>query len=485
MGLVYSLLAKGLSCSVISGYTAHRLLSLLQNYFLPPSVSLSQSVPRSVHVALTGFASCLGLGYYLKVWLQDYYIDWDYNSSSSDSSSSSCNRDLTGRVAVVTGGTVGGLGFAAAELLYRQGATVVVTVRTKEKGESAVEQLLTKTKKHSTVLMSSSSSDAVRASYVLCDFLSEPSARNCASELRSRFGDGIDFLILNAGISSGQESKTTKTNTTSSGNADDAGAEALKKATIKRTNVARVWMANHVGPFVFANELMPSLIQKARRSSNKNKNNPSESPRVVWVSSGAHKNAAIYWDDPFHPPGGQTAVYAQSKLANVMHAREYQKRVRDRLRRHHESSEPESEPVEGDANAATTTATAPSAAADHPDVKCFALTPGAVWTNLLHAPRLLYPLLWFVLRTPTKGAQVIKMACLDNDLQGGEYLSNCYVKETQGVDGCSNDQEQWKRLWELTEEQIKAKEYEHEHWFFEGSALSAAAANNNNNKKTD
>jgi len=58
------------------------------------------------------------------------------------------------------------------------------------------------------------------------------------------------------------------------------------------------------------------------------------------------------------------------------------------------------------------------------------------------------------------GAQVIKMACLDNDLEGGEYMSNCYVKESEGVDGCSKDEELWKRLWELTAKQVEQKEYE-------------------------
>ena len=58
------------------------------------------------------------------------------------------------------------------------------------------------------------------------------------------------------------------------------------------------------------------------------------------------------------------------------------------------------------------------------------------------------------------GAQVIKMACLDNDLKGGEYLSNCQVKESLGAGGCSTDEEQWKRLWELTEKQVEEKAYE-------------------------
>eukprot|EP00536_Pseudo-nitzschia_multiseries_P003708 jgi/Psemu1/64277/estExt_Genemark1.C_580059 len=481
MGLMVSLLGKSLGSAAVAGYAAHRLLSLsLSPLSLSPSSS--PSLPRSVRVVLTGFASVLGLCCYLKAWVQDYWIDRAYTCCDR-------NRDLSGRVAVVTGGTAGGLGFAAAELLYRQGATVVVTVRTKEKGELAVERLrklelesglelgleldLASSddgNQNNSSSNSSSSSSNNRASYVLCDFLSESSVRNCASELQRRFGgknNGIDFLVLNAGIASAPApNRSEKKGKDGKAETEEAAAAA------KKIGAAKVWMTNHVGPFVFANELMPLLIQKARL-------NPSDSPRVVWVSSGAHKKATIDWDDPFHPKGtggaGRMTVYGQSKLANILHAREYQKRVRDRLRREEEE--------EGD-----DARSQPKA-----DVKCFALTPGAVWTSIVATPtKLLYPLMWFVLRTPNTGAQVIKMACLDNDLKGGEYLSNCCVKEARGKDGCSNDEAQWKRLWELTEQQVEAKEYER--WFEEppaagaiGVAVGAAVGADADaaNKKTD
>ena len=114
-----------------------------------------------------------------------------------------------------------------------------------------------------------------------------------------------------------------------------------------------------------------------------------------------------------------------------MHMREYQKRIRQEIN------------------------------SDAADVKCFAVTPGAVWTNIIPPTPLLYPLFWFILRSPTIGAQVIKMACLDtNILKGGEYLSNCYVKATEGKNGCSNDEIQWKKLWELSSKQIEENEYE-------------------------
>merc|ERR1712238_323096 len=187
--------------------------------------------------------------------------------------------------------------------------------------------------------------------------------------------------------------------------------------------------------------------------------NPSKHPRVVWVSSGAHKNADIDWGNPFQPGTSDSSSsssnnntvesklsslssYGQSKLANIMHMREYQKRIRQEIKI-------------GDKFTVANKARAGA------DVKCFAVTPGAVWTNIVPQLPFLYPLFWLVLRPPTIGAQVIKMACLDNEkLNGGEYLSNCYVKATEGKNGCSNDENQWKKLWELSSKQIERKEHE-------------------------
>ena len=33
-------------------------------------------------------------------------------------------------------------------------------------------------------------------------------------------------------------------------------------------------------------------------------------------------------------------------------------------------------------------------------------------------------------------------------------LSNCSVKESEGAEGCSNDEAQWVKLWELSERQV-------------------------------
>ena len=246
---------------------------------------------------------------------------------------------------------VGGLGFASAEIFAKLGASVIVTVRTEAKGEAAVR-----------ALERSSGCARGRCSYVLCDFLDNSSIRRCAATLRAQLMDSdagnkqINFLILNAGI-----------------------------ARVKIP--ADVWQTSHVGPWLFAEEIEPLLS--------------ASDMRIVWVSSGAHKKASINFDNPFDPPKTTmqgAGAYGQSKLANILHMREYPKRHAG-------------------------------------DVRCFAITPGFARTRIMTPPLLLRPLLYAISRSPTLGAQVIKMACLDDNLKGGEYLSNCYVKPTEGQGG--------------------------------------------------
>jgi len=84
--------------------------------------------------------------------------------------------------------------------------------------------------------------------------------------------------------------------------------------------------------------------------------------------------------------------------------------------------------------------------------RCFAITPGFAYTNIVGDVALpLIPVLKFLGRSPTVGAQVIKMACIDPDIPGGSYLSNCYVKPAEGKKGCANDSTEWSKLWTLCE----------------------------------
>jgi 2-dehydro-3-deoxy-D-gluconate 5-dehydrogenase len=92
--------------------------------------------------------------------------------------------DLTGRVAVVTGGN-GGIGLGMATGLAAAGAAVVVAARNIEKGEAAVAML---------------AASGTRSAFVAFDVADEDSCRAMIEEMVTRFGR-LDILINNAGTS--------------------------------------------------------------------------------------------------------------------------------------------------------------------------------------------------------------------------------------------------------------------------------------------
>ncbi len=91
--------------------------------------------------------------------------------------------DLTGRVAIVTGGN-GGLGLAMALGLAAAGATVVIAARKREKGDAALASL----RAHGADCM-----------FVEVDVASAESCRRTAGAVIDRFGR-VDILVNNAGI---------------------------------------------------------------------------------------------------------------------------------------------------------------------------------------------------------------------------------------------------------------------------------------------
>lgn len=92
---------------------------------------------------------------------------------------------LDGKAALITGGTKG-IGFAIAEALVKNGASVFVCSRTREDVESAVTKLSTEEK----------------VAGKLCDVRNEDQVKAALESCVKRFG-GIDILINNAGVGGG------------------------------------------------------------------------------------------------------------------------------------------------------------------------------------------------------------------------------------------------------------------------------------------
>ena len=89
--------------------------------------------------------------------------------------------DLTGRVAVVTGGN-GGIGLGMAKGLAAAGATVVIAARNAEKADAAVAEI------------------GGKAGFIAFDAADEASCRAMIDETAERF-DRLDILVNNAGTS--------------------------------------------------------------------------------------------------------------------------------------------------------------------------------------------------------------------------------------------------------------------------------------------
>ncbi len=187
--------------------------------------------------------------------------------------------DQAGRTVVVTGPTIGGLGYHTALELARKGARVVLAGRTPAKVEQTVAAI----------------EDQVPGAAVETlplDLASLNSVQHAAAAA-ARLG-AIDVLVNNAGVMAPPYSRTVN------------GLE-LQMAT------------NHFGPFLFTGLLLPQLVA-------------SGDGRVVTVSSLMHTTARkAPLDDPRQKGGRyfRWPVYGQTKLANLLFTSELDRRLRD------------------------------------------------------------------------------------------------------------------------------------------------------------
>lgn len=186
--------------------------------------------------------------------------------------------DLSGRAYVISGGN-SGIGYEAARMLGANGAAVTILCRNEEKAANAIEAL---------------KAAAPRGAYdaVPLDLESLTSVADAATALRKRH-DKIDGLINNAGIMMPPRRQLTKD-----------GFELQIGV-------------NHFGHFAL-NAALCDLVEAAQG-------------RFVSVASIAHKFApGIRWDDIHFERGySPTRAYAQSKLANLIYARDLNRRLTD------------------------------------------------------------------------------------------------------------------------------------------------------------
>jgi len=282
-----------------------------------------------------------------------------------------------GRVAIVTGGN-SGLGLETVKALAAKRAHVVLACRNIQKGEQAAAE----------IRAAHADADIEVAEL---DLASLDSVRSFADRVRADHPT-TDLMINNAGVMAPPRGET-------------ADGFELQFGT------------NHLGHFALTAQLIGSL--------------GGNDPRVVTVSSGAHRFGRIKFDDLQRTHNYfRWRAYGQSKLANLLFAYELDRRLR---------------------------------AAGSP-VKSVAAHPGYAATNLQFAAP---PLIDRVVMTVSNKviAQSAAMGALPQlyaatypGLESGTFVGPDGIGEQRGhpkpvgSSGASRNQETARRLWEVSEE---------------------------------
>jgi retinol dehydrogenase 12 len=267
---------------------------------------------------------------------------------------------LSGKTVLVTGST-GGIGLETARALARRGAEVVIGARDSVRGQAVVEEIRRAGGKTELLPMDFSSFASVRAA--AAGFLSKPRA--------------LDVLVNNAGM-------------------------AARDRRVTGDGHELTWQTNFLSHFLLTRLLLPALKAVPR-------------PRVVNVSSEAHRSGRLDWENLELSRGYRGfRAYANTKLAQVLFTRELALR----------------EPV----------------------LAVNAVHPGAIATGIWRAaPAFARWVLNTILPPPERGAQPVVRLASDPDLEGvtGRYFD----KMREATPGrAALDDADAARLWRIAEE---------------------------------
>ncbi|KAM5535833.1 hypothetical protein V8D89_010451 [Ganoderma adspersum] len=191
--------------------------------------------------------------------------------------------DLTGRVAIVTGGNTG-IGKETIKALLQHNAKVYLAARSKEKADAAIAELNAATGKE--------------ALFLELDLASLASVKKAAEDFLSKEQE-LHILFNNAGVMFPPIAQVT------------ADGYDLQFGT------------NVLGHHYFTRLLLPALLAGKESS-------PDHHARIITTSSASSYLDPLYWDTfrdgPARRQKATHTMYNQSKLANVIVARETARR---------------------------------------------------------------------------------------------------------------------------------------------------------------
>ncbi|TMA38752.1 MAG: SDR family oxidoreductase [Deltaproteobacteria bacterium] len=272
---------------------------------------------------------------------------------------------MQGRVCVVTGAS-SGIGRATALALGRLGATLGLVCRDRARGDALVAEVR-------------AASGHDRVGLFVADLASRAAVHGLAGELRAAY-PRVHVLVNNAGVVNLRYSETVD-------------------------GIETVFAVNHLAPFLLTHLLLGRLAE-------------SGSARIVNVASDAHRWGRIDFDDLGRRRRYRgIAVYAQSKLANLLFTYELARRL------------------------------------DGVAITANCLHPGAVATGLGHnngfLARLVAGALRPFFRTAEQGAatSIYLASAPEADRVSGRYFVDCREARSSPA---SYDESLARRLWEVS-----------------------------------
>jgi len=290
----------------------------------------------------------------------------------------------SGRTAVVTGANTG-IGLEVSAALAAAGARTVLACRNDERAAAAREEIVRRHPGADVELLRLDLADLVQVA-------------DAAAEATERFGQ-VHICVNNAGLIVRSRSETAQGFETTFG-------------------------VNHLGHFAWTGQLLPALLA-------------APDSRVVTVSSLAHLQATMDWNDlmgeqQFKP----VAAYRRSKIANLLHSAELQRRL-----------------AASDLPGANTTA----AVASHPGIAASTFWENAAGPNLRWAARLFDAGIAVVFSTAAQGAIPVVHAAAADEIEPGRCYGPRIAQRWGGPgpvrpspEAC--DEDAGRRLWTISEE---------------------------------
>ena len=344
---------------------------------------------------IAGIVLGIKFGIFLLIFLLLSLLKWKLKVPTKGSDNT---KRLDSKVVVITGnliftfvhnmtlqminfsGANAGIGKITAIDLAKRGAKVIICCRNAEKATEAAKDIREESGSNNIDIAS-------------LDLASLKSVKECAQSLLEK-EDKIDYLINNAGLICPRKET-------------EDGLEMMMGT-------------NHFGHFLFTQLLIP-LLKKSAATGHR--------PRIINVSSLGHKFCSGITFNDINSKNGRfdhMKVYGMSKLANILHAKELAKRLKD------------------------------------DGISTYSLHPGAIKTNFgRHViddyPKcfniLCMPVMNWVFTTPLNGAQTTLYCVLEDSIENesGEYYSDC-AKATPSSH--AQDEEMAKKLWDLSEEMV-------------------------------